>query len=528
MFRHLGCIAAFVYFTGLAILTGCASHNMADDVWQSDLRDIKTSDREDDPSTPPKVVPIVRTTDGLRRVSLAYPTGNPRTSAINIEKVMPQEVRFNQEFMYDIHVTNLTNHALHKVKVRDAFSSNVKVESSIPQGKIGEEGLISWSLGTLEPKGIKKIRVKAVATGKDALASCASVSYDALLCASISVVEPQLRIAKIGPEEVLVCNDIVYRYDVTNAGTGSIENVQIADILPEGITTKDGGGSIVFNAGTLAPGQTRQFTARARASKRGRFVNKAKASGSGNISASSAEVVTTVREPVLTITKIGPAKRFIGRPTTYEITVTNAGDSVARNTVIEDTLSADMKLVSMTGNGQRMGNKVRWKVGVLQPKAAEKVTLTIKSAVAGTARHTAAATAYCAQRVEASVVTKFTGIPAILLEVVDRQDPVEVGQETTYVITATNQGTAVGTNIQINCGLESNVEHVSASGITDGHVQDREVTFTPLASLAPGEKAIWEVVVKAVKAGDVRFKVSMNSDQLGRSVEETEATNLYE
>ena len=46
--------------------------------------------------------------------------------------------------------------------------------------------------------------------------------------------------------------------------------------------------------------------------------------------------------------------------------------------------------------------------------------------------------------------------------------------------------------------------------------------------MAPGEKATWTVTVKALKAGDVRFKTKMTSDQLGRPVEETEATNLYE
>ena len=36
-----------------------------------------------------------------------------------------------------------------------------------------------------------------------------------------------------------------------------------------------------------------------------------------------------------------------------------------------------------------------------------------------------------------------------------------------------------------------------------------------------------EVVVKAIKPGDVRFRVTMNSDQLTRDVEETEATKFY-
>ena len=56
----------------------------------------------------------------------------------------------------------------------------------------------------------------------------------------------------------------------------------------------------------------------------------------------------------------------------------------------------------------------------------------------------------------------------------------------------------------------------------------KTVTFAPLASLAPKAKTSWKVVVKGVKAGDTRFKVSMTSDQMTRPVEETESTNFYQ
>jgi hypothetical protein len=36
------------------------------------------------------------------------------------------------------------------------------------------------------------------------------------------------------------------------------------------------------------------------------------------------------------------------------------------------------------------------------------------------------------------------------------------------------------------------------------------------------------VVVTALKEGDTRFKATMNADELNRSVEETEATRIYE
>jgi hypothetical protein len=76
--------------------------------------------------------------------------------------------------------------------------------------------------------------------------------------------------------------------------------------------------------------------------------------------------------------------------------------------------------------------------------------------------------------------------------------------------------------------LEDTMSYISSSGATNGTLDGSTVTFAKLPSLAPKAKTSWKVVVKAAKAGDVRFKVSMNSDQLTRDVEETEATNFYE
>ena len=96
------------------------------------------------------------------------------------------------------------------------------------------------------------------------------------------------------------------------------------------------------------------------------------------------------------------------------------------------------------------------------------------------------------------------------------------------MITVTNQGSATATNIRIVCTLEDNVKYISSAGATSGTIEGSTIRFLPLGSLDPQEKAVWRIVVVAQTPGDVRFKAIMNSDELSRPVEETEATHLYE
>jgi len=380
----------------------------------------------------------------------------------------------------------------------------------------------------MKPHETKVITIRGQATTEQIVTSCAQVTYNSYLCSSIDVVQPKLKLVKSAPAEVLKCDEFTYTLEVSNTGTGTLKGVTISDPLPNGIKTTDGASNLNIRVGDLASGQSKKYRVSVEAGKTGRFLNKATAQSEGGIKAASQEVATVVRAPKLAITKTGPKKLFIGRSATYDITVKNTGDGEARKATLEDTVPAGATFVSATNGGTFANGKVSWSFGDMAPNASRKVSVTVKPAGIGTIRDMATARAFCAEAVSASSQTEFAGIPAILLEVIDVQDPIRVGDQVTYVITATNQGSAPGTNVKIVATLEDNEQYVSSTGATTGRISGSVITFAPLGTLGVGQKATWKVTVKAVKAGDVRFKVQMNSDQLTRPVDETEATNLYE
>jgi len=220
--------------------------------------------------------------------------------------------------------------------------------------------------------------------------------------------------------------------------------------------------------------------------------------------------------------------RYAGRPVEYNITVRNTGDAPATDTIVEDLLPSATNFVSASDGGTFSNGRVTWNLGTLAPNASKSLTVTITGNAIGTIRQTAVARARCAEQVTAQAETQIRGIPAILLEVIDLEDPIEVGSEVVYEITVTNQGSSTGTNIKIDVTLEGEMQYVKAVGPTAAtHDGAKKIAFAPLPSLAPKARATWRVSVKALKAGDVRFAVEMNSDQIDRPVNETEATHFY-
>lgn len=473
---------------------------------------------------PPVVEAVLATECGPYVVSKTHPCST--CGIVKLDKNMPKEVQLNGSFDYTIKVTNLTDGMVADVVVTEIIPDNFKLAKATPTAKKDGNTLI-WDLGSLEADKSTQITVTGQATDASCVKNCATVAYVVPACAYAKVVQPKLLLTKVAPAEVLLCDQIPVKFTVTNNGSGSTNNVKIEDTLPAGLQTLDGKGAVTFAAGTLTPGQSKQFAATLKASKTGEYVNKAEASAAGGLK-SEATTKTVVRQPVLAITKKGPELLFLGRSVSYEITVTNKGDAPAANTVIEDTIPSGVGSVRPSTGGVVSGSKVTWNAGTIPVNGSHKVSVSYTPVGAGTLANTATASAECANAVTASAKTLVKGIPAVLLEVVDLVDPVPVGGQTTYVITATNQGSMAGTNIAIICTLEDNEQYVSSSGPTKGTAEGKTVTFAPLPSLRAGGKATWQVVVKAVKAGDVRFTVKMNTGEFERPVDETEATNLYQ
>lgn len=455
-----------------------------------------------------------------------YPTGYRDTSVLAVERIAPSQVTLGVPFEYKLLVTNLTKLSLGEVIISDVCGAHLKVDSSSPQAQSLPDGVYRWNLSTLAPAETRTIIVRGSATSLDPIQNCVTASWDQRSCSTITVVQPALKLALTAPAEVIKCDPIPVQYVVTNTGTGVATNVVLNQALPKGLTSSSGASSISAKIGDLGPGQSKTLNETLKASATGKYDHAAAAAADGSLKANAA-AATTVRAPALVLTASEGGTLFAGRTQRIDLTLTNKGDGDARDTVLTYTVPAGVKVVSISEGATAMGNQHVWKLGTLKPGAVAKGSLVIQPSSIGTYNSSVNASAYCADAQVATPVTLVKGIPAILLEVVDATDPIEVGSNVDYIITVTNQGSANDTNIKIVATLEDTQQFVSAGGATAGKAEGKTVTFSPLATLGPKAQAQWKVSVKAVGAGDVRFKVTMNSDNLGRPVEETEATNFY-
>ena len=447
-----------------------------------------------------------------------------------IEKHAPIEVRPNQPFSYVIRVINPTRENMRNVIVKETQPATYRLVSSIPQATNAKDGK-QWALGDIAAGSTREIQINGQVSDAKAqqIVSCVTVTHDVTGCWAIRVAEPKLKLTQAIPDMHLICDQIPLKMTVCNEGTGTARGVRVFSQLPQGVSTLDGQTALAVNVGDVPAGKCIEVPVMLKATQSASFTVTSQArSSDGQTSEASSKFI--VQQPILAITKKAPEKRLLGRKVKYDITVTNKSKVTAKNVKVVDQVPNGVKISGASNGGQlnQQTNEVHWNIPQLAAGEARNLSLELVSNKQGTLTNTATASASCAESVTASASTKIEGIPAILLEVVDIEDPIEMGENVTYMVTVTNQGSADGTNIRIECTLENSMQYVSSAGATMATPTENKIVFDALPSLKPKTRASWKVVVRAVQPGDVRFMVKMTSDQISRHVVETEATNFYE
>lgn len=232
-------------------------------------------------------------------------------------------------------------------------------------------------------------------------------------------------------------------------------------------------------------------------------------------------------KPALLIECSAPVEVITGRPLQICLTARNIGDGPEPSAIIALPVPQGATVTGVSDNGSNANGHVTWNIGELAPAGSKQVCATLSVRQPGSPALSGVARGARSNPVQTVCQTTILGVPAILLEVVDVEDPIQVGDEVIYEVRVLNQGTAVGTNVRVICKPAASQQFISGTGSSAVVLEENMVKMEVIPTLAPKAEAKWRVVVKAMQSDDLRFKVELTSDQFQTTITEDESTQQY-
>ncbi len=451
-----------------------------------------------------------------------------QTPQITIEKTAPAAMQVGKAATFLVKVRNTGTVPATGVEVRDQVPKGTQLTSTTPRASQGTRGELIWSLGTLDPGGETTVEMQVTPTEEGEIGSVATVHLSAAASAKGVATKPELVLESSGPAEVLIGDTFMLTILLSNPGSGVATGVVLSERIPAGLRHA-AGADLEYEVGTLQPGESRKLELELVADRPGPITNVILARGEGNLRAEH-RLNLSVIAPQLELAVGGPQRRFLEREAVYEVGISNPGTAAAKDVELVAHLPDGLEFVSANNAGHydEATRVVHWRLDELPVQETGVVKLVTMPIRAGEHSLRVRGTAAKGVEAESEQPVVIEGIAAILFEVRDVVDPIEVGGETVYEISVLNQGSKAATNVRVHVLLPPEMQPVAAEGPAQHVMDGRQVAFEPLARLAPKADTVYRVRVRGLQPGDLRVRVQVLTDEM-RDVPVTkeESTRVY-
>ncbi len=454
------------------------------------------------------------------------PAADAHIPSVSVRWMKYGEVNVGQECELGLIVKNSGESAANNIAIDAFFPGSVRLIKADPQPTESTDHL-SWAITTLTPGEEQTIRIRLIPGARGELATSANVRFTGSAAGVFQVEEPILHIEIQGPQEVMAGDLASQTVILSNPGTGIATNVTVEARIPEGLEHPRG-QRLMMEIGSLAPGESRLVRLPLAAVAGGTQTINVEAKADANLSQSLSRDIAVIA-PSIKIAVEGPSMRYIGRNAEYLLTVTNDGTGASNNVRIVHQLTDGFKFVRADKGGKfdPAHNSIGWFVGRLESGQSAAVHVELAAGQPGHFIQKVAAISEHGARAEAEFPTQVDGTASLVLEIVDLNDPVEVGTETAYEVRVRNEGTAAAKNVGVSCELPSAIELLDASGPAEHLVESGLVVFKSLKQLEAGKTAIYRINVKGRVAGNLRFRARLVSDSNEEPLIFEELTKFY-
>ncbi|MDO4628777.1 MAG: NEW3 domain-containing protein, partial [Planctomycetia bacterium] len=452
-----------------------------------------------------------------------------QVSRLTVEKAAPAEIQVGRASTWTITVRNEGKTDVNGVQIHDSVPQGTQLVNTHPAAKVSENGEITWNVGNMPSGTMAVVKMELIPTREGEVGSIASVTCRSEASAKTVATRPLLKVETFGDAQILLGNQTELSIVVSNPGTGVTRNVILSETVPPELQF-EGGAELRYEVGDLQPGESKTTKLPLTAVRAGKFTNRIIARSEPGLVEESV-LAMEVTAPAIELKLVGPSKRFLDKEGTYRLQLTNTGTATAQNVKMKAVLPSGWKFVSANNFGTFVpeSRATLWQLEELGAGDTAEAEVVVSPTEIGTYTLSYEASADICQTVSGTKSVSVEGIAALMFQVVDSNDPIQVGEDTRYTVEVVNQGSKQAENVQIAVEIPSGLqvvaseEDVRVMNTTEG----KEIVFAPVPTLGPKATKVYRFTLRGVTSGDQRVAVKLSSKEFPTPIVKEESTRVF-
>jgi uncharacterized repeat protein (TIGR01451 family) len=305
-------------------------------------------------------------------------------------------------------------------------------------------------------------------------------------------------------------------------------------VLPPGLKHPEG-GDLEYEIENLRAGDSEDVELTVVAAEPGELILVSAEVTSSGVSAAKARTEIEIVGAQLTLERLGPERRYVGRSAMYQNIVSNESRFEATNATVVEEVPVGMRFVSASNGGEYNpdNRRIRWTIPRIGAGKQAVLEVELVAEQAGRMETIVEVTENAGFRTpltENTIVT-VEDLHNVTADISRQDEPVAIGARFGFTVTIDNRGTAVARNVELSVQVPPELRVLAAGTrqVPGKLLTGNIVKYEKVIEIQPNQQMTYQLTLQGERpVNNALVQAFLKCDEMKEALIESESVTVFD